>query len=32
VPSQYFDEAQVAYQRLARSAAQTIVSGILENF
>lgn len=32
VPSQYFDESQVAYQRLARSAAQTIVSGILENF
>jgi hypothetical protein len=32
VPSQYFDESQVAYQRLSRSAAQTIVSGILENF
>lgn len=32
LPSQYFDESQVAYQRLSRSAAQTIVSGILENF
>jgi outer membrane lipopolysaccharide assembly protein LptE/RlpB len=32
VPSQYFDESQVAYQRMSRSAAQTIVSGILENF
>lgn len=32
LPSQYFDESQVAYQRLSKSAAQTIVSGILENF
>jgi hypothetical protein len=32
LPSQYFDESQVAYQRMSRSAAQTIVSGILENF
>jgi outer membrane lipopolysaccharide assembly protein LptE/RlpB len=32
VPSQYFDESQVAFRRLSRSAAQTIVSGILENF
>jgi outer membrane lipopolysaccharide assembly protein LptE/RlpB len=32
LPSQYFDESEVAYQRLSKSAAQTIVSGILENF
>jgi hypothetical protein len=32
LPCQYFDESQVSYQRLSRSAAQTIVSGILENF
>lgn len=32
LPSQYFDESEAAYKRLALSAAQTIVSGILENF
>jgi outer membrane lipopolysaccharide assembly protein LptE/RlpB len=31
-PGQYFDESQLAYQRLSREAARTIVSGILENF
>ncbi len=32
LPSQYFDESEAAYRRMAHAAAQTIVSGVLENF
>ena len=31
-PSQYFDESEVALDRLSRDAARTVVSAILENF
>jgi len=31
-PKQYFDESQVATERLARDIARTVVSAVLENF
>ena len=31
-PGQYFDESEVALQRLSRDVARTVVSAILENF
>lgn len=31
-PGQYFDESEVALQRLSRDAARSVVSAILENF
>lgn len=31
-PKQYFDESQVALQRVSRDVARTVVSAILENF